>query len=405
METKEIQGITIISLVVTIIIMLILSGVTISSLTSENGIIKKTRLAKQMSETSSEKEAIQLDIALANMENALNTKNKYYIGEPLFDRTLENGDKWNIVIDNETLKQYGTGYNHIAKGTEISSYGKTQYDWIVDYSSGEIIQLSSEYTALSYKSSLAVTDNLVLNIDATNLDNDNWGDVIKHGDVRYIKENEALYFDGDEDYLELSKASNFRNGFTFEIYANLDRLRYDNGSKIPDFSLFCKMPKLNSSYTQAMRFGLTGASTICKFNVESSWKGEGKNLCTTETGDIRTIEYYEYPQNEDVYLTFIYRRYDEKDSQWGEIADRLEYYVNGDLYGYTYYGIDSYKNGCREWDTDNAHFYLGVCPWEADANLYYLKGNVYCTRLYERALSSDEVKENVTKTQMYRQMK
>lgn len=71
MKTKEARGITIISLVVTIIIMLILAGVTISSLTSENGIITKARLAKQMSETSSEKEAIQLDITLAKMDNIL----------------------------------------------------------------------------------------------------------------------------------------------------------------------------------------------------------------------------------------------------------------------------------------------------------------------------------------------
>ena len=245
LKTKEARGITIISLAVTIIIMLILAGVTISSLTSENGIITKARLAKQMSETSSEKEAIQLDIALAKMENILDESNKYYIGEELFDRTLENGDKWNIVIDNETLKQYGTGYNYIEKGTEISNYGKTQYDWIVDYNSGEIIQLSTEYTSLSYKSSLAVTDNLVLNIDATNLENENWGDIIKHGDVKYSNENRALYFDGDGDYLELSKNADFSNGFTFEIYANLERLEYNNGSNAPDsLSLFCKINRV-----------------------------------------------------------------------------------------------------------------------------------------------------------------
>lgn len=73
--------------------------------------------------------------------------------------------------------------------------------------------------------------------------------------------------------------------------------------------------------------------------------------------------------------------------------------------GYTYYGIDSYNDGCKTWNTSNSHFYLGVCPWHGTGNLYYLKGNVYCTRLYERALNSDEVKENVTKTQLYRQMK
>ena len=38
-----------------------------------------------------------------------------------------------------------------------------------------------------------------------------------------------------------------------------------------------------------------------------------------------------------------------------------------------------------------------------NGNLYYLKGNVYCTRLYEKALSSVEVEFNVETTQLYRQ--
>ena len=73
--------------------------------------------------------------------------------------------------------------------------------------------------------------------------------------------------------------------------------------------------------------------------------------------------------------------------------------------GYTYYGIDSYNEGCAVWNIDNAPFFLGVCPWSENGNLYYLKGNVYCTRLYERALTQEEVTNNVTKTQLYRQMK
>ena len=80
MKTKGIKGITIISLTITIIILLILSGVSISTISGENGILTKTRLAKQMSEVSSEKEAIQLDVMLANMENKFDNSNKYYIG-------------------------------------------------------------------------------------------------------------------------------------------------------------------------------------------------------------------------------------------------------------------------------------------------------------------------------------
>ena len=127
MKTKETMGITIISLVITIIILLILSGVTISIIVGENGILTKARLAKQMSEVSSEKEAIQLDVTLANMENILDTSNKYYLGIPLYDKTLENGNKWNIIVENESQTIYGTGWNYIEKETEIANYGKTQY--------------------------------------------------------------------------------------------------------------------------------------------------------------------------------------------------------------------------------------------------------------------------------------
>ena len=95
----------------------------------------------------------------------------------------------------------------------------------------------------------------------------------------------------------------------------------------------------------------------------------------------------------------------EENPQWTEKADKVEYYIDGNLYGYTYYGINSYNDGCSVWNTPNAHFYLGVCPWHESGCLYYLKGNVYCTRLYERALTQEEVTNNVTKTQLYRQMK
>ena len=138
MKTKETMGITIISLVITIIILLILSGVTISIIVGENGILTKARLAKQMSEVSSEKEAIQLDVTLANMENILDTSNKYYLGIPLYDKTLENGNKWNIIVENESQTIYGTGWNYIEKETEIANYGKTQYGWLVNYESGEL---------------------------------------------------------------------------------------------------------------------------------------------------------------------------------------------------------------------------------------------------------------------------
>ena len=396
---KKEQGITLIALAVTIIVMLILAGVTIATLNGENGIITQTKNAKKMSEASSEKEAIELAISLAKMEKYLDKDNEYYIGIPLYDKTLENGDKWNVIIIKDTLEQYGTGWSYVQKGTEISNYGETKNDWLINYETSEIKQLE-EYTELSYKSSLGVTDGLILNIDATNLEDDNWGEVIKHGDVKYSGENKSLYFDGDGDYLELAKSSDFSNGFTFEIYANLERLDYNNGSNKNGQGMFCKMPTLAYGNTFAMRFGTT-EGRIGKFYGNSSWTGRGENLSTTRTGDV-FVDDYGYNITEDFYLTFVYRRYDANNPQWDEVADKIEYYINGNLYGYTYYGIDSYDEGSKTWNDNNSHFYLGVCPWWNNGNLYYLKGNVYCTRLYERDLTSDEIQKNVSSTQIYR---
>ena len=48
------KGITLIALVLTIIVLLILAGVSISMLTGDNGIISQAQRAKEMTEASSE---------------------------------------------------------------------------------------------------------------------------------------------------------------------------------------------------------------------------------------------------------------------------------------------------------------------------------------------------------------
>lgn len=59
MRTKENEGITIISLVITIIVLLILSGITITALTSQNGIINKTNITKIATEFSKYNEEVE----------------------------------------------------------------------------------------------------------------------------------------------------------------------------------------------------------------------------------------------------------------------------------------------------------------------------------------------------------
>jgi len=59
-KTKEAKGITLIALVITIIVLLILAGVTIATLTGDNGILKQADKAKTETTMGEEKEAIGL---------------------------------------------------------------------------------------------------------------------------------------------------------------------------------------------------------------------------------------------------------------------------------------------------------------------------------------------------------
>ena len=62
-DIKANRGITLIALVITIIVLLILAGVTIATLTGDNGLLTKVGDARNTSEKAGEKERIQMEVA------------------------------------------------------------------------------------------------------------------------------------------------------------------------------------------------------------------------------------------------------------------------------------------------------------------------------------------------------
>lgn len=62
-QRKSNKGITLIALVITIIVLLILAGISIATLTGENGILTKADTAKKQTEIEDAKEQAKLDIA------------------------------------------------------------------------------------------------------------------------------------------------------------------------------------------------------------------------------------------------------------------------------------------------------------------------------------------------------
>ena len=65
---KKEKGITMIALIITIIILLILAGISIAFLTGENGIIKKAELAKNRTDEAQ----VEENVALADYEDKIN---------------------------------------------------------------------------------------------------------------------------------------------------------------------------------------------------------------------------------------------------------------------------------------------------------------------------------------------
>lgn len=71
------NGITLIALIITIIVLLILAGVTINTIFGENGIIQKTNNAKLEQEKSEIKEIVSLSVTNITIENK--QKQRWYI--------------------------------------------------------------------------------------------------------------------------------------------------------------------------------------------------------------------------------------------------------------------------------------------------------------------------------------
>ena len=127
-KTKEnIQGITLIALVVTIVILLILAGVSISMLTGENGIITQAQNSKEQTDIADEKERVELaataakgktnwgEITEDNLAKELTTN----IGERDVDYTLTKEDVNFVVTYTDSKRSYLVDPNGKVGQTEI----------------------------------------------------------------------------------------------------------------------------------------------------------------------------------------------------------------------------------------------------------------------------------------------
>ena len=218
---------------------------SISSLVGNNWILNQATKAVEKNNIASEEEMLSQIVVSENADKIQNPEltSSYHIGIDLYDKTLENGDIWNIVVINDSQKDYGTGWTFIEKGTNLMDYGESEYSWLVNYKTGEKIRLEEDsYTRLDYSLSMAVTEGLIFNIDPTILEGvsqeelqnnpEILGENIELKNFNWTEESgltsKSFNFDGKDDHINIlyddqEKLNElYNNGLTFEYYGTIE---------------------------------------------------------------------------------------------------------------------------------------------------------------------------------------
>ncbi len=123
-KDKEERGITLIALVITIIVLLILAGVTILALTGDEGILTKTEQAKGKNDLESLKEEASLMFSKRTIDDYTQTKNslkedieKQISGEKQIEEIEGINDAYYVTRNGQTITVYEDGT--IAEGRSI----------------------------------------------------------------------------------------------------------------------------------------------------------------------------------------------------------------------------------------------------------------------------------------------
>ena len=123
------SGITLIALVITIIVLLILAGVTIATLTGDNGILTKAQSAKKVSTDAEIEEKIKLAV-IASKINESNTVDTDVLTKELNNQFVDDGwekteidaNTWKVTVNGQSYKiDLTTGTIEKVTGIIVSS--------------------------------------------------------------------------------------------------------------------------------------------------------------------------------------------------------------------------------------------------------------------------------------------
>ncbi len=431
----ETNGITLIALVATIVVLLILAGVTITMVLGENGIITQAQKAAQLTLIANEREYLEQNVISAQLSYALDDTSSKKLGEELNTRNLEHTSDWHIIKAND--KTYGTDWNYVEKGTKLGGYGEAKYSWLVNYQTGEVIQLEGDnYINLSAGDMLAVKDSLIINVDSSIIDENvensktalekQLGDGVTLENFNYNSESgltsTSFNFDGVNDYIKVpydkqeQKDTLAKNGFTFEFYGIWDGgTSYNDSNDKIGYSyrgLFCYWNG-NETEQAKFRFGIDGGpASSLMWNAGGSRTGTSDfsnqashwNICyNIDLSKLKKGAYITITLDTSKSYTVNegnYEGYFSNVQKHGEYYKQTVYMDGEKLYEGDY-NKEQWSSFCKQDLQNLKYFCLGRSSFDQHGWWHYSKMNAYCLRLYSRGLSEEEVMKNYEKSVEY----
>ena len=373
LKLKENEGekaITLIALVLTIIVLLILAGVSIAMLTGENGILTQAQRAKELTEVSSEEEYINLLIVEHKMNN-----NTY--GEELKEVEFNTVDDTTSIYDVETGRTYANGWYYL-NPEDVSDY-ELKNSYIIDYDTGEVVRFDEEKHEVVTNELLCIKDGLVYSADPKNMTGtDSWGDAILHnfneGDANSGWSGNSLMFDGIDDGIEVKDNSDYSQGITLEIYFTLKGKSTSDEAQI----LMMKRTNTNNGFFAFLHGG--GYYDYGPLYIDIG--GKNNRLKTNII----------FQENVPIYITYTYDP--TKEDEKGIL------YVNGVKTQTTNLGLIENLVSTPE----NTPIQIGSDIYETYGNdpesnrKYPFYGEIYASRVYNRPLTEKEVEYNYNMT-------
>ena len=126
---KKENGITLIALVITITILLILAGISIATLTGENGLLSKANTAKEEHKIAQYKEELELIIAGEVAERTLEAKEGQMI-KSLYDQINSKDVEW--VANRYMCNEEGIEKENVVENRYLIVESKEGYEFIIE---------------------------------------------------------------------------------------------------------------------------------------------------------------------------------------------------------------------------------------------------------------------------------